>query len=86
MIHQPMGGFSGQASDVAIHAQEIIKIKDNLNQLLANHTGQEKSKLEADTDRDNFLSAVEAKEYGIIDKVLSSRTQIEEVTLTNPVK
>jgi len=86
MIHQPIGGFSGQASDVAIHAQEILKIKDQLNQLLAKHTNQEKSKVETDTDRDNFLSADQAKEYGIVDQVLSTRDQIESAKITNPIK
>lgn len=73
MIHQPLGGFQGQASDIAIHAQEILKIKAKLNRLLADHTGQPLEKIEKDTDRDNFLSAEEARQYGLIDRVLESR-------------
>lgn len=73
MIHQPLGGFQGQASDIAIHAQEILKIKDRLNQLLAHHTGQPLERIEKDTDRDNFLSAGDAKAYGLIDAVLEKR-------------
>jgi ATP-dependent Clp protease protease subunit len=73
MIHQPLGGFQGQASDIEIHAKEILKIKGQLNSLLAHHTGQPIEQLEKDTDRDNFMSADEAKEYGIIDAVLSQR-------------
>lgn len=74
MIHQPLGGFQGQASDIDIHAREILLIRDKLNAVLAHHTGQPLSKIEQDTDRDNFLSAEQAVEYGLIDKVLSSRT------------
>ena len=73
MIHQPLGGFQGQASDIEIHAKEILYLKGKLNQMLANHTGQSIEKIEHDTDRDNFLSAEAAAEYGIIDKVLSNR-------------
>ncbi|WP_100643283.1 ATP-dependent Clp endopeptidase proteolytic subunit ClpP [Alteromonas facilis] len=73
MIHQPLGGFQGQASDFEIHAKEILSIKEKLNRLMANHTGQPYEKVAQDTDRDNFLSATEAKEYGLIDKVLSNR-------------
>ncbi len=73
MIHQPLGGFQGQASDIAIHAQEIMQIKQKLNQSLAEHTGQPIKQIEKDTDRDNFMSAQQACEYGLIDKVLSSR-------------
>jgi ATP-dependent Clp protease protease subunit len=73
MIHQPLGGFQGQASDIDIHAREILLIRDKLNAVLAHHTGQPLSKIEQDTDRDNFLSAEQAVEYGLIDKVLSSR-------------
>ncbi|QEL64663.1 ATP-dependent Clp protease proteolytic subunit [Oryzomicrobium terrae] len=76
MIHQPLGGFQGQASDIAIHAKEILSIKDRLNTLLASHTGQPFERVERDTDRDNFLSAQEAAEYGLIDKVLSSRADV----------
>lgn len=73
MIHQPLGGFQGQASDIAIHAQEILKIKGRLNDLLAYHTGQPLERLEKDTDRDNFMSAVDAQSYGLIDTVLEKR-------------
>ena len=75
MIHQPMGGFSGQASDVEIHAREILFLKGKLNEILARHTGQDMKTIERDTDRDNFLSAESAVGYGIVDKVLSSRTE-----------
>ncbi len=73
MIHQPMGGFQGQASDIAIHAKEILSLRAKLNEIMAHHTGQPVERIERDTDRDNFLSAEEAVEYGLIDKVLSSR-------------
>jgi ATP-dependent Clp protease, protease subunit len=75
MIHQPMGGFSGQASDVEIHAREILFLKAKLNEIMARHTGQELKTIERDTDRDNFLSAEQAVSYGIVDKVLSRRTE-----------
>ena len=70
MIHQPSGGAQGQSTDIQIQAQEIQRLKDSLNQLLANHTGQEFSKVEADTERDNFMSSAEAAEYGLVDKVI----------------
>ena len=73
MIHQPLGGFQGQASDFEIHAREILSIKEKMNRLMAEHTGQEYEKVAQDTDRDNFLSATDAMEYGLIDQVLSSR-------------
>ncbi|WP_300339996.1 ATP-dependent Clp endopeptidase proteolytic subunit ClpP [Accumulibacter sp.] len=73
MIHQPMGGFQGQASDIAIHAKEILSLRAKLNELMAHHTGQAIERIERDTDRDNFLSAQEAVEYGLIDKVLANR-------------
>lgn len=73
MIHQPLGGFQGQASDIQIHAQEILKTKQKLNEMLAAHTGQPLDKIERDTDRDNFMSAEEAVEYGLVDAVLSHR-------------
>ncbi|MBW7900183.1 MAG: ATP-dependent Clp endopeptidase proteolytic subunit ClpP [Rhodocyclaceae bacterium] len=73
MIHQPMGGFQGQASDIAIHAKEILSLRAKLNEIMAQHTGQPVERIERDTDRDNFLSAQEAAEYGLIDKVLVSR-------------
>ena len=71
MIHQPLGGFQGQASDIQIHAQEILTIKKKLNTLLADHTGQPLEVIERDTDRDNFMSADQAVEYGIVDSVLA---------------
>ncbi|MEJ2763297.1 ATP-dependent Clp endopeptidase proteolytic subunit ClpP [Photobacterium sp. MCCC 1A19761] len=73
MIHQPLGGFQGQASDIQIHAQEILTIKQKLNNLLAEHTGQPLEIIERDTDRDNFMSAEQAVEYGLVDAVLSKR-------------
>ena len=73
MIHQPSGGFSGMASDIAIHAKEILSIKNRLNETLARHTGQPVEKIERDVDRDNFMSAQDAKAYGIVDAVLDSR-------------
>mgnify|MGYP000899366548 FL=1 len=73
MIHQPLGGFRGQASDIQIHAQEILKIKSTLNERLAFHTGQPIETIEKDTDRDNFMSAEEAKKYGLIDEVFTKR-------------
>jgi ATP-dependent Clp protease protease subunit len=75
MIHQPMGGFQGQASDVEIHAREILNRKAKLNEIFAKHTGQDLKTVERDTDRDNFLSAEQAQGYGIIDKVLVSRAE-----------
>ncbi len=73
MIHQPLGGFQGQASDIDIHAREILKLKDSLNRILQHHTGQTLETIENDTDRDKFLAAEEAREYGLIDEVLKSR-------------
>ncbi|OOH92430.1 ATP-dependent Clp endopeptidase, proteolytic subunit ClpP [Pasteurellaceae bacterium 15-036681] len=73
MIHQPLGGFRGQASDIQIHAKEILKIKDTLNKRIAEHTGQPLERVEQDTDRDNFMSAEQAKEYGLIDAVVTKR-------------
>ena len=75
MIHQPMGGFSGQASDVEIHAREILYLRARLNEILAQHCGQSVETIAKDTDRDNFLSAEDAVKYGLVDKVLSSREQ-----------
>ncbi len=72
MIHQPMGGFHGQATDVEIHAKEILKMKETLNRILSEHTGQPIEKIQADTDRDFFMSAEEAKAYGIVDDVIYS--------------
>jgi ATP-dependent Clp protease protease subunit len=73
MIHQPMGGFSGQASDVEIHAREILFLRSRLNEILARHTGQSVETIAKDTDRDNFLSSEDAVKYGIVDKVLTKR-------------
>ncbi|PID46959.1 MAG: ATP-dependent Clp endopeptidase, proteolytic subunit ClpP [Proteobacteria bacterium] len=73
MIHQPLGGFQGQASDIDIHAREILKIRNELNQVLANHTGQTLEQIEQDTDRDNFMDADAALKYGLIDEVLTER-------------
>ncbi len=75
MIHQPLGGFQGQASDIKIHAEEIIKLRDRLNSILAHHTGRTQDQLEHDTDRDYFMTADEACDYNLVDKVLSSREQ-----------
>ena len=75
MIHQPMGGFQGQASDIEIHAKEILFLKQKLNNMLAHHTGQSIEQVERDTDRDNFLSAEAAVEYGLVDKVLTRRDE-----------
>ena len=73
MIHQPLGGFRGQASDIEIHAREILYLKQKLNQMLAKHTGQSVETIEHDTDRDNFLSAEDAVKYGLVDQVLDKR-------------
>ncbi len=73
MIHQPLGGFQGQASDIDIHAKEMLKVKRKMNELMAKHSGQPIEKVEQDTDRDHFLSAEEAKAYGIIDEVVNKR-------------
>ncbi|MCC5855950.1 MAG: ATP-dependent Clp endopeptidase proteolytic subunit ClpP [Idiomarina sp.] len=73
MIHQPLGGFRGQASDIEIHAKEILYIKDKLNRILAEHTGQDLETIARDTDRDNFMSAERAVEYGLVDSVLTKR-------------
>lgn len=75
MIHQPLGGFQGQASDIEIHAKEILFLKEKLNRQLADHTGQPIDVIERDTDRDNFKSAEEAVEYGLVDKVLTNRNE-----------
>mgnify|MGYP003352949252 FL=1 len=75
MIHQPMGGFQGQASDIEIHAKEILYLKQRLNEIMARHSGQDVEKVARDTDRDNFLSAEEAAAYGLIDRVLLAREE-----------
>ena len=76
MIHQPLGGFQGQASDIDIHAREMARVRDIVNGILAKHTGQSLKKIVADTDRDNFFSAEKAKEYGIIDRVIEKRESL----------
>jgi ATP-dependent Clp protease, protease subunit len=73
MIHQPLGGFQGQATDIDIHAREILLVRERLNKILADHTGQPMDKIQNDTDRDNFLGAEQSIEYGLIDEILSSR-------------
>ena len=75
MVHQPLGGFQGQASDIEIHAQEILTIRKRLNGILAHHSGQDINKIQKDTDRDNFMNGEEALEYGLIDSVLSNRPE-----------
>jgi ATP-dependent Clp protease protease subunit len=75
MIHQPLGGFQGQASDIEIHAKEILFLRDRLNEILAKHTGQTIKSIEKDTDRDNFMSAETSVKYGLVDKVLTSREE-----------
>jgi len=77
MIHQPLGGFQGQATDIDIHAREILKARDRLNEILARHSGQTVEKVAQDTDRDNFMSAEDARNYGLIDAVLSKRESIK---------
>jgi len=74
MIHQPLGGFQGQASDIEIHAKEILYLKGRLNELLAQHTGKSVGEIEKDTDRDNFMNAEEAVAYGLVDEVLKARS------------
>ncbi|MEA1890740.1 MAG: ATP-dependent Clp endopeptidase proteolytic subunit ClpP [Pseudomonadota bacterium] len=75
MIHQPLGGFQGQASDIEIHAREILRVRERLNQILQKHTGQDLSTIEADTERDRFLEAEESMKYGLIDKVITDRSE-----------
>lgn len=77
MIHQPWGGVEGQASDINIHAREILRVREDLNQILSKHTGQPLTRIEQDTDRDRFLSSYEAKEYGLIDEVITSRVPLK---------
>lgn len=78
LIHQPMGGYQGQATDIDIHAREIIRMRQDLNKILATHTGQKITKIQKDTERDFFMGAVEAKKYGIVDKVLTKRQMVDE--------
>jgi len=79
LIHQPMGGFQGQASDIAIQAKEILRMKDTLNQLLVHHTGKKLEQIQGDTDRDFFMTSAEAKKYGIIDHVISTRDDLDKL-------
>ncbi len=83
MIHQPLGGFQGQATDIDIHAREILYARERLNKILARHTGQDLEKIQNDTERDNFMSAEAAQEYGIIDNVLSNRPNLGEAMSDN---
>jgi ATP-dependent Clp protease protease subunit len=82
LIHQPMGGFQGQASDIAIQAKEILRMKETLNNILAFHTGRELEKIATDTDRDYFMSSREAKEYGLIDHVITNRDDLDNIGTT----
>jgi ATP-dependent Clp protease protease subunit len=79
LIHQPMGGFQGQASDIEIQAKEILRMKDTLNRILVKHTGRDLEKIQNDTDRDFFMSGQEAKEYGIIDHVITTRDDLDKI-------
>jgi ATP-dependent Clp protease protease subunit len=78
MIHQPLGGFQGQATDIDIHAREILKVRDRLNGLMAHHTGQSLEQIALDTERDRFMGAQESKDYGLLDDVLESRSALEK--------
>lgn len=82
LIHQPMGGFQGQASDIAIQAKEILRMKETLNHILVEHTGQDLQKIQTDTDRDFFMSGLEAKEYGIVDHVILNRDDLDNLEKT----
>ena len=86
LIHQPMGGFQGQASDIAIQAKEILRMKDTLNSILAFHTKKDLKQIQIDTDRDYFMSSEEAKEYGIIDHVIVNRGDIENIEKAGGIK
>ena len=79
LIHQPMGGFQGQASDIEIQAKEILRMKDTLNNILVNHTGKDLKQIHADTDRDFFMTGAEAKEYGIVDHVIINRDDFDKI-------
>jgi len=78
MIHQPLGGYRGQATDIEIHAKEILRVREEINQIMANHTGQSLEQISRDTERDRFMSALEAKEYGLIDEVIGPRAGEED--------
>ena len=79
MIHQAWGGFQGQATDIEIHAREILRMRETLNKILSNHTGQDLERISHDTERDFFMSAIESKEYGLIDEVVLSHKTVEQV-------
>jgi ATP-dependent Clp protease protease subunit len=83
MIHQPLGGFQGQATDIDIHAREILKVREQLNRIMALHTGKSIESIQQDTERDRFMSSVEAKEYGLIDDVLTERKTLPDVSAGN---
>lgn len=80
LIHQPLGGVQGQAADIKIQAEEIIRLRARLNEILAHHTGQDLSRIETDTDRDFFMSGAEASEYGIVDHVITNRNDLEKIS------
>jgi ATP-dependent Clp protease protease subunit len=84
MIHQPLGGFQGQAADMEIHAREMLETRDRLNKILAKHTGQSVEKIKKDTDRDNFMAAGEAVAYGLIDRILESRAEVAALIAAKP--
>ena len=86
LIHQPLGGSQGQAADIAIQAREILRIRDNLNQILAQHTGRSLDQIDKDTDRDFFMSGIEAKDYGIVDHVMASRDDLFRIEETEAKK
>ena len=86
LIHQPLGGSQGQAADIAIQAREILRIRDNLNQILSNHTGRDLDQIQKDTDRDFFMSGEEAKAYGIVDHVMASRDDLFRIDSTEAEK
>ena len=83
LIHQPLGGFQGQATDFEIHAKEILKSREKLNNIMSKHTGQTLEKVGSDTERDNFMSAEEAKDYGLIDEVLDARQNVPDAAATS---
>ena len=82
LIHQPMGGFQGQASDIEIQAKEILRMKETLNEMLVNHTGKNMKQIQRDTDRDFFMSGSEARAYGIIDHVITNRDDLDKIENT----
>jgi ATP-dependent Clp protease protease subunit len=84
MIHQPWGGVQGQASDISIQAKEILRLRDRLNEIMAKHSGRTMDEITKDTDRDNFMSADEAKTYGLVDQVVQSRKEIPNLTEKTP--